>query len=525
MADCSSNHAMHLCAPRITRTVPGTRLGRLVLAGSVAVGLVSAGAGCASAASQPSYSWVQASPATSPPGRQLSVMAYDGATSQVVLFSGATGTGPLRTADTWIWDGTTWSRAAPATSPRARQGAVMAYDAATEQLVLFGGATGTRSGLISDTWVWDGTTWSQAAPATSPPARRDASMAYDPATRQLVLFGGVGPAHNSHALKDTWTWNGHNWTQASPVTSPSARFLPSMAYDAAQGGLVLFGGVGPFGSQPNVILPGTWAWNGTVWTKLSPATSPPDRAGASMVYDQATGQDVLFGGIGGPKTILGDTWAWDGSTWNQVTTASSPPQREFPAMAYDGATGQAVLFSGWAGTEPPDTWSLGALTNTPPVNAANAWLNRLGLTLQFLALFFVTPAILGKKKMLKAGKKLTAFSNLSEAIMEAIKEAADSGQTVLSLLGAPLLIVAAILYYRWHTGPAHSVGFWIGAPLLWVSGIVLLIYLVAAIVAPVMSALSRLSEISSSSTPALLRTGAIFFAVGFAVLLAATWIT
>jgi len=32
-----------------------------------------------------------------------------------------------------------------------------------------------------------GTTWTQLSPATSPPARYGASMAYDPATSQLVI--------------------------------------------------------------------------------------------------------------------------------------------------------------------------------------------------------------------------------------------------------------------------------------------------------------------------------------------------
>ena len=53
---------------------------------------------------------------------------------------------------------------------------------------------------LDDTWTWDGTTWTQQHPATSPSARTFASMAYDPATSTAVLFGGKG------TLADTWTW-------------------------------------------------------------------------------------------------------------------------------------------------------------------------------------------------------------------------------------------------------------------------------------------------------------------------------
>jgi hypothetical protein len=58
----------------------------------------------------------------------------------------------------------------------------MAYDAATGTVVLFGGG-GNHD--LGDTWTWDGTTWTQQAPATHPAARLSASMAYDAATREL----------------------------------------------------------------------------------------------------------------------------------------------------------------------------------------------------------------------------------------------------------------------------------------------------------------------------------------------------
>ncbi len=84
----------------------------------------------------------------------------------------------------------TWTELSPATSPPIREGASMAYDAAGVNLVLFGGFNGTS--LLGDTWTWNGTTWTKASPATSPTPRSYASMAYDLGTSQLVLFGGSG---------------------------------------------------------------------------------------------------------------------------------------------------------------------------------------------------------------------------------------------------------------------------------------------------------------------------------------------
>jgi hypothetical protein len=90
--------------------------------------------------------------------------------------------------------------------------------------------------------------WVQQSPGTSPPARIYHAMAYDAAHGQVVLFGGVvpnGPNPPTTIFNDTWVWDGSNWTNVTPANSsnsPSARLLAGMAYDAARGKVVLFGG-------------------------------------------------------------------------------------------------------------------------------------------------------------------------------------------------------------------------------------------------------------------------------------------
>lgn len=83
-----------------------------------------------------------------------------------------------------------WQQQSPATSPSARDGAAMAYDAAHGQVVMFGGDDSSGNPL-KETWTYDGVTWTHQFPATSPSARRDASMTYDAAHNQVVLFGGT----------------------------------------------------------------------------------------------------------------------------------------------------------------------------------------------------------------------------------------------------------------------------------------------------------------------------------------------
>src|SRR5689334_6258159 len=80
------------------------------------------------------------------------------------------------------------------------------------------------------------------------------------------------------------------------------------------------------------------------WTKQHPAASPLARWGASMAYDAATGNVVLFGGSRGSGNVLRDTWVWNGATWAKRAPATSPPALFDAAMAYDAATGNVVLF-------------------------------------------------------------------------------------------------------------------------------------------------------------------------------------
>jgi hypothetical protein len=71
--------------------------------------------------------------------------------------------------------------------------------------------------------------------------------------------------------------------------------------------VVLFGGFDSSGSPAG----GTWTWDGSTWTQQHPATSPPNKAAAPMAYDAATGTAVMFGGVSSDDlSVVGDTWTW-----------------------------------------------------------------------------------------------------------------------------------------------------------------------------------------------------------------------
>jgi len=71
----------------------------------------------------------------------------------------------------------------------------MGYDAATDTILLFGGSSSGRAPDgrldLADTWTWDGSIWAQLQPAAAPSPRDRAATVYDAATGQLLLFGGT----------------------------------------------------------------------------------------------------------------------------------------------------------------------------------------------------------------------------------------------------------------------------------------------------------------------------------------------
>jgi hypothetical protein len=91
-----------------------------------------------------------------------------------------------------------------------------------------------------------------ATPSASPPPRAYLGVVTD-AARRLVLFGGRDQALGSAGFyDDTWTWNGTAWTEQHPAEAPSPRCCFSVAYDAASRQVVLFGA-----STPATTISGT----------------------------------------------------------------------------------------------------------------------------------------------------------------------------------------------------------------------------------------------------------------------------
>jgi hypothetical protein len=307
--------------------------------------------------------WVEPSLSTAPSARCCMPMTYDAAGYYSLLFGGGNAITGARYSDTWVWR-YGWYQLSPAGSPSARMASGTAYDPSTGTVLLFGGEDSNRNPL-GDTWLWDGVTWVQQFPAVSPPARDgNQSMAYDPITGTVVMFGGLSTAGGGYGgtpLGDTWEWNGRTktWTQLFPATSPPPRRAP-LAYDALTGTVVLFGGDNGAGDCCNIYYNDTWTWNGVTWTKQSPAVSPSPRTEHALAYDPSLGLVVMYGGYSTPSQGLDDTWAWTGATWRQLNLIGEPSGRWASAIDFDPLTNGLLLFGGEVTGDPytNQTWLL-----------------------------------------------------------------------------------------------------------------------------------------------------------------------
>lgn len=241
-------------------------------------------------------SWKSVSPplpSDAPNDQDSGWMAYDPSTRRVVL---------VANQETWTWDGREWQTAQGRAPVLA---SFVAFDGATNQLVALAGQQSFT------TWIWSVKGWQLQRGAAAVPVLPYpvGNVTYDGATRQLLLIGWSGGS--SGFTMESWT--GHTWVKLHPrVTPPVSLDFDGFAYDGATGQAVLYedaqrGGVHDIANE-------TWTWDGSDWTEQHPASSPSPRILSSLAYDSTTRQLLLFGGFsdGSPYS---DTWDWTGTNW------------------------------------------------------------------------------------------------------------------------------------------------------------------------------------------------------------------
>ncbi len=378
LAPTAVNYATHEPRPVAAPGLTATRL---------AVARTMRGLLPAASSAVPPVAWqdVSSTVGTPPSARVGAAMTYDAADGYVLLFGGEDPGGTLFHDDTWKFSGGVWTNitASAGTPPPARVSASMTYDAADGYVVMFGGLAVTGGGYwledYPDTWKFSGGVWSNitATAGTAPSGRFSMGLAYDWGDHEVLGFGGEDAAINGligsvTMYGGTWAFSGGTWRSlsGSVSTPPSSRAGPNMAYDPADGYLLLYGGI--WETLSGTTLSGremadTWSFAGGTWSNLTASVtgSPGELALSGFAYDTNARTVIMFGGCTPPISqtcpVSNSTWSFVARTWTNVTPwiTQAPAPRASMAMTNDSADGDLLLFAGSCGSgcATSDTWT------------------------------------------------------------------------------------------------------------------------------------------------------------------------
>jgi N-acetylneuraminic acid mutarotase len=203
-------------------------------------------------------------------------------------------------------------------------------------------------------------------------------MAYDSMRNQTVLFGGFT---EQLYFNDLWAYDAteNAWREILPNTSkPEPRGAMGFAYDEQNDVFVMYGGFSESG-----IFGDTWVLDRKTnrWENKDPEMHPPP-VRTRMIYDNATGQSIFFGGdVTDPQSDeaavspYDAVWAYDYRTnsWQELATGAptSPASRSLNGIAFDSIGSSVIIFGGTdalidsdnlAGREFGDMWTLSRTT-------------------------------------------------------------------------------------------------------------------------------------------------------------------
>ncbi len=311
-----------------------------------------------------------------PLARSMASMAYDFADHYVLLFGGNSGlprwNGFLN--DTWAFQNGTWTNltAGLTTAPCPRGDAPMTYDARDGVILLVGGYDGGNVPgcpiySLNDTWEFSHGRWIHLPARLPAGGSYDGLLSYDAEDGYPLYFGG-------NASNQTYKFVGGAWVLLHPVASPpGVQWMTrsaTMTYDSADRQVVLFGG--PLGSGLNE----TWAFTGGNWSVVSSSPSPPGSPapGTSSLSDFSTrGFELLADSpVASSGNLSGDLQAWEfaANSWVNVSGPVSPPPRVGFSTTFDPVANATILFGGSRSTLSGccllnETWVWEALASGP----------------------------------------------------------------------------------------------------------------------------------------------------------------
>lgn len=259
--------------------------------------------------------WTKRDPVTRPGPLAFGHMVYDDRSHNCLLVWPGTGGGPTAT---WSWNGTSWIRFpdVPLGADEILQAVVSDPTTGHALLISVVGASG-GSPSQSHTWTWDGRTWALRRPVRPLPVSGTStsltSIGAGAAGRLrpgiLAVFGET----DGSLPVQTWVWDGSTWSQQVGATTPPDDPLgTTMTEDPTNEEGVLIAG-SPAGGNGS-----TWVWDGTAWHQAgaAPLVNSGD-SGETAMSDGASAHAILIGerSPDSQSTEFDVLWTFDGHGW------------------------------------------------------------------------------------------------------------------------------------------------------------------------------------------------------------------
>lgn len=263
--------------------------------------------------------WTRISADNAPTNCSYPAGAFDPDRSRLVIV--------CENSSVYEYDGTRWHTfTGLTTQPDSRRWSSLAYDPVRKQMVLFGGYV--FPSYENDTWLWNGSRWTRAERRNLPDGRALATMFWDPASSRILMYGGIGRRSNDDRIKrygDMWTFDGTRWTQITPSTLPSERYGAATVWDPERERIVMFGGK----NADEQYINEHWEWNGSNWNRVEIPSAPESRMNHGMTWDPVRGAIVLYGGYAGkyfPQVLMlqGEQWSTIPQPWGRARGVGRP---------------------------------------------------------------------------------------------------------------------------------------------------------------------------------------------------------
>jgi hypothetical protein len=241
-----------------------------------------------------------------------------------------------------------WTRKGQTNPPEARQSAYVVYDNVNNLLWVYGGRRDDYNSRLNDLWSYNPNNDQWTQKSNGPGGRTEGAAAFDPVSRQIVIWGGLEDGWSDPPSAEVWTYNTQTdlWIQRNNNT---ARFFQDGVYVPKTSSMFFYGGASAWSQGSGYTLVDEmheYFPNNDTW--VSRPTTAGVRFRTLLAWDEESEMLIMHGGNNGDDK--NDTYVCDVDTftWTQKSNGPDPP-REYADGGWDSVNNKFVTFGGLVG--------------------------------------------------------------------------------------------------------------------------------------------------------------------------------